>query len=56
MGNKGTREKWVDNEFKAAIALKVQQGLPESDFTFVDQNGANVQFLVCPVDIVLSDR
>jgi hypothetical protein len=46
MGNKGTREKWVDNEFKAAIALKVQQGLCEADFTFVDQYGANVQFLV----------
>jgi hypothetical protein len=46
MGNKGTREKWVDNEFKAAIALKAQQGLPLSDYQH-DQNGTPVQFLVC---------
>jgi len=45
MGNKGTREKWVDTEFKAAIALKVQQNVPTSDYQFVDQNGTTLQFL-----------
>jgi len=46
MGNKGSREKWVDNEFRAMIALKVQDNyLNPTDYQY-EENGVTVQFLI----------